>query len=31
MNQKAKVRAEMKKNQESDEMFLHDVIWANAG
>jgi len=31
MNQKAKVRAEMKKNQDSDEMFLHDVIWANAG
>jgi hypothetical protein len=31
MNQKAKVRAEMKKNQDSDEMFLHDVIWADAG
>ena len=31
MNQKAKVRAEMKKNQGSDSMFLHDVIWANAG
>jgi hypothetical protein len=31
MNQKAKVRAEMKKNQDSEYMFLHDVIWANAG
>lgn len=31
MNQKAKVRAEMKKKQDSDYMFLHDVIWASAG
>jgi len=31
MNQKAKVRAEMKKDQDSDYMFLHDVIWATAG
>ena len=31
MNQKARVRAEMKKDQDSDYMFLHDVIWANAG
>ena len=31
MNQKATVRVEKKKNQDSDEMFLHDVIWANAG
>ena len=31
MNQKAKVHAEMKKNQGSDYMFLHDVIWANGG
>jgi|SRR5690242_749445 len=31
MNQKAKVRAEMKKDQDSNYMFLHDVIWANAG
>jgi hypothetical protein len=31
MNQKAKVRAEMKKNRDSDYMFLHDVIWASAG
>jgi hypothetical protein len=31
MNQKAKVRAEMKKDQDSNYMFVHDVIWANAG